>query len=343
MALIWLPCLSCVSADAQKKYVGFILASMYQLCISRCLHCKVIDLLFNTLRPRQNARHLPDDIFKCTFLNENVWISLKILLEFVPKVPINNIPALVLISEPMVVSLPTHICVTRPQWVNRFLNGLYYAKTNRRIAIDRTGKAWIALSSRSFQYRQWPCTQLWQYRQWPCIQFWQYRQWQCTQFWQYSDRAHSFGNTDNDRAQNFDSTDNDHAHNLDNTDNDHAHNFGNTENDRAHNFGNTDNDRAHNFGNTDNDRAHNFGNTDNDHAHNFGIYYKKHSGTRNYLADIIWMLMHKFHVIVRIKSPIPVSVQHPHKSTDPCFCAWLMFLRTTSKYWELLQTDEWQA
>ena len=82
----------------------------------------------NTLKPRQNGLHLPDDIFKCIFLNENVWISLNISLKFVPKVPINNIPALVLImawrrpgdkplSEPVMVSLPTHICVTRPQWV----------------------------------------------------------------------------------------------------------------------------------------------------------------------------------------------------------------------------------
>ena len=26
----------------------------------------------NTLRPRQNGRHFPDDIFKCIFLNQNV-------------------------------------------------------------------------------------------------------------------------------------------------------------------------------------------------------------------------------------------------------------------------------
>ena len=83
---------------------------------------------FNTLRPRQNGRHFPDDIFKWIFLNENVWISNKISLKFVPKVPINNIPALVQIlawrrsgdkplSEPMMVSLLMHICVNRPQWV----------------------------------------------------------------------------------------------------------------------------------------------------------------------------------------------------------------------------------
>ena len=84
--------------------------------------------IINTLRPRQNGRHYADDIFKCIFLNENAWLSLKISLKFVPKVQINNIPALVQImawrrpgdkplSEPMMVSLLTHICVTRPQWV----------------------------------------------------------------------------------------------------------------------------------------------------------------------------------------------------------------------------------
>ena len=34
-------------------------------------------------------------IFKCIFLNENEWISIKISLEFVPNGPINNIPTLV--------------------------------------------------------------------------------------------------------------------------------------------------------------------------------------------------------------------------------------------------------
>ena len=82
----------------------------------------------STLRPKQNGRHFPDDIFKWIFLNENIWILLRISLKFVPRVRINNIPALVQImawhrpgdkpfSEPMMISLLTHICVTRPQWV----------------------------------------------------------------------------------------------------------------------------------------------------------------------------------------------------------------------------------
>ena len=86
----------------------------------------------NTLRPRQNGRHFTDDIFKCIFFSENVWIPINISLKFVPKGQIKNIPALVQImawrrpgdkplSEPMMVSLTTHICVTRLQWVNMYL------------------------------------------------------------------------------------------------------------------------------------------------------------------------------------------------------------------------------
>ena len=90
--------------------------------------------IFNTLRPRQNGRHFPDNIFKCIFLFVNVWSWIKISLKFVPKVRINNIPVLIQImawrrigdkplSEPIMVNLVTHICVTRPQWVKRGLGG----------------------------------------------------------------------------------------------------------------------------------------------------------------------------------------------------------------------------
>ena len=85
-----------------------------------------------TLRPRQNGRHFPDDIFKCIFLNENVWISIRISLKFVPWGPNNNFQALVQIMawrrpgakplpELMMVISMTHLCVTRPQWVNGYL------------------------------------------------------------------------------------------------------------------------------------------------------------------------------------------------------------------------------
>ena len=91
--------------------------------------CSALSCLINTLRPRWDGRHFPDDNFKSTFLNEDVWILIKISLNFVSKGQISNIPALVQImawrrsgdkplSEPMMVSLLTHLCVTRPQWVN---------------------------------------------------------------------------------------------------------------------------------------------------------------------------------------------------------------------------------
>ena len=79
------------------------------------------------LLPRQNGCHFADNIFKCIFFNENMWILIKISQKIVPKGPISNIPALIQItawrqpgdkplSEPMMVR---HICATRPQWVNR--------------------------------------------------------------------------------------------------------------------------------------------------------------------------------------------------------------------------------
>ena len=53
----------------------------------------------NSFRPRQNGRHFPDDTFKRIFLNENVRITIKISLKFVPKGPITNIPAMFQMSR----------------------------------------------------------------------------------------------------------------------------------------------------------------------------------------------------------------------------------------------------
>ena len=91
----------------------------------------------NSFRPRQNGRLFADDTFKRIFLNENIRISIKNSLKFVPKGLINNIPALVLImawrrpgykplSEPMLVRSLMHICVTRPQWVNSEGSGVVW-------------------------------------------------------------------------------------------------------------------------------------------------------------------------------------------------------------------------
>ena len=69
-------------------------------------------------------------MLQMTFLNDfRELISIEISLNFVSKDQINNIPALVQImtchrpsnkplSEPMMIILLTHTCVTRPQLVN---------------------------------------------------------------------------------------------------------------------------------------------------------------------------------------------------------------------------------
>ena len=141
---------SCIFNEIQFRIVSSILcyicsASIVALPVKNLQSPQLITLLnsnvktqelghrlpciLNTLRSRQNGRRFPDDIFKYIFLYENVWISLKISLKFIPKVLINNIPSLVQIMawrqpgdkplyEPMMGNSLTHICVTWPQWVN---------------------------------------------------------------------------------------------------------------------------------------------------------------------------------------------------------------------------------
>ena len=133
----------CLYAHPSTSYLK-VMVSIWQLCCLDQTRMKLRKHIteicsrrpLNTLRPRQNGRHFPGDIFKWIFLNENVWISIKIWLKFVPRVPISHIPALVQImawrqpgdkplSEPMRVCLLMHICVTRPQWVNALETWVY--------------------------------------------------------------------------------------------------------------------------------------------------------------------------------------------------------------------------
>ena len=88
----------------------------------------MLNHVINTLKPSQNGCHFINDIFKCIFINENIWISIKITLKFVFKGLINNSPTLIQIiawcrpgnkplSEAMIFSLLMHICITQPQYV----------------------------------------------------------------------------------------------------------------------------------------------------------------------------------------------------------------------------------
>ena len=103
-----------------------ILVSNLPSCI---IYPPMVNIIcFNTLKPRQDGRHFADDIFTYIFFKDNCFIMIKFSLKYVRKGPIDNNPALVQImawrrsgdkplSEPMMVSLLTHICVIRPQWV----------------------------------------------------------------------------------------------------------------------------------------------------------------------------------------------------------------------------------
>ena len=81
------------SVELKSKYLDFHVKNENAICkmpaILSWLQC------VNTLRPRQNGRHFADDTFKRIFLNDNVRISIKISMKFVPKGHIINISALV--------------------------------------------------------------------------------------------------------------------------------------------------------------------------------------------------------------------------------------------------------
>ena len=121
-------------------------------------------LSLNTLRPIQNGRHFADDIFKCIFLNENTSISISVSLTFVPEGLINNISALVQImawrrlgdkplSEPMMVSLLTHICVTRHQWVKVATSiAGHFVKKNYAWPVKCLSKAMLAENELRYIY-----------------------------------------------------------------------------------------------------------------------------------------------------------------------------------------------
>ena len=134
---------SSIQSEDRNSFGGFVIADTI---INRYQIPKIY-ISVNTLRPRQNGRHFADDMFKCIFSNENVWIPVEISLKFVPKGSINNNPALVQImawrrpgdkplSEPMMVSSLMHICVTRPQWVNLHTE-ILHSTTEQRIPVSQ--------------------------------------------------------------------------------------------------------------------------------------------------------------------------------------------------------------
>ena len=110
-----------VSFNSRLRYLMLWCIAMWLLSIRNL--SPVEPVCINTSRPMQNVYCVADDIFKWIFLIELIGISMKISLKFVPGGSINNSQAFVQImawyrprdnwlSEPMMVSLLTHICVT---------------------------------------------------------------------------------------------------------------------------------------------------------------------------------------------------------------------------------------
>ena len=141
----------------------------------------------NTLRPRQNGRQFPDNIFKCIFLNENVSISIKVSLKFVPKGRIDNYPVLVQImagrlpgdkplSEPMLTDSLTHKCSSRWRWVNDkgdIIGPHYWAL----VSGESTGDRWVPFTN----IHQWmPLT-----KRWWCRKCFHVVSFSCTMFYKY--------------------------------------------------------------------------------------------------------------------------------------------------------------
>ena len=71
----------------------------------------ICEILVNSSLPEHNGHPFTDNIFKCIFMNETFCVLIRIPLKFIPIGSIISIP----LSEPMVASLLTHVCVTRPQ------------------------------------------------------------------------------------------------------------------------------------------------------------------------------------------------------------------------------------
>ena len=108
-----------------KSTLVKLMSFLFQWQLEQPCWVKQVLANVNTSPPRTKWPPFTDDNFKGIFLNENVSTVIKISLKFVSTGPINNIPALIQImawhrtddkplSEPVMVSSLTHICITWP-------------------------------------------------------------------------------------------------------------------------------------------------------------------------------------------------------------------------------------
>ena len=96
VSIWWRHHVSINSRDKQRLPLYMDVLSAIEPRVYRFIASDTICMLRNitlviTLKTGQNARHFPDDIFKCIFMNDNIWISNAIWLMFAAKCPIDNI------------------------------------------------------------------------------------------------------------------------------------------------------------------------------------------------------------------------------------------------------------
>ena len=111
-------------------------------------------------------------IFQTTVWNGFSWMKMhEFRLKFVPNGPINNIPSLVQImawrrpgdkplSEPVLVSLLTHICVTRPQWVKTNATRVYQFEKSLKNTLVRL----LPHLRGQWVNSLWPSDTIWRHR-----------------------------------------------------------------------------------------------------------------------------------------------------------------------------------
>ena len=112
---------------------------------------------FNTLRLEQNCNHFTDDILKFIFLYKRNWTSIRISWKYVPKIPVNNKPALVLDRQQAIIWTngdQLYWCIL----VSPGLDGFIYQDLVLHICVCEVGHHWscnIIGSLLLSQYRTW--------------------------------------------------------------------------------------------------------------------------------------------------------------------------------------------
>ena len=134
-----------ITLKNQNKCYLVLLIAKYKYCLATVIHCVHITTewdsadLSKSKSPSDNmeqfllSTHWAETKWppfsRRHFQMHFSWMKMNTFRSRLPKSPINNIPALVQImawrrlgdkplSEPMMVGFPTHLCITRPQWVN---------------------------------------------------------------------------------------------------------------------------------------------------------------------------------------------------------------------------------